>query len=83
MDPAWPVIGASMPIETPFLHETADVAATVAGRAMAAATIASAATDAAVAISPIILNIPFPPLGLPKIRRCAAKAVCRSDESGG
>ena len=51
MEPAGPVIGASMPIETPFLHETADVAATVAGRATAAATIASAATDAAVAIS--------------------------------
>src|SRR6266571_989940 len=53
-----------MPIETPFLHESADAAATVAGRAMADATIASAATDAAVAISPARFNMQFPPIGV-------------------
>jgi CelD/BcsL family acetyltransferase involved in cellulose biosynthesis len=54
-----------MPIETPDLHESADAAATVAGRAMADATTASAATDVAVAISPTRFNIQFPPIGLP------------------
>ena len=58
------MIGASMPIETPFLHESADAAATVAGRAMADATTASAATDAAVAIKPTLFNMQFPPIGV-------------------
>src|SRR5438045_9275396 len=46
-----------MPIETAFLHESADAAATFAGRATADATIASAATAAAVAIKPTLLTI--------------------------
>jgi hypothetical protein len=60
------VIGASMPIETAFLHESADAAATESGRATADATIASAATAAAVAIKLALLTIQFPPLGYPR-----------------
>jgi hypothetical protein len=46
-----------MPIETAFLHESADAAATESGRATADATIASAATAAAVAIKLALLTI--------------------------
>jgi hypothetical protein len=51
-------MGASMPTETPFLHETPAVATdVVVGRAIADATTARAATVAASAINETLLNM--------------------------
>jgi hypothetical protein len=58
------VIGAARPIVRVFPHVTA-CADDAAGRATADATIASAASPANDAISETLLNIQFPPLGVP------------------